>query len=275
MLYQLSHVRVVTPATRLMTPSAACVENPSPTAVRTPNCPHTVAEGAPASVAGVPGERLRLRRRPARHRPRRRHRRPRGPRLRRLLGRRADVRGRVTCARFSDVRARRCPRPSSAVGGSRAAQLALDPRPRRRTSRRVGGSATTSRQARVYQANLCRVLATPLAARRRPLGLAPRLRRGQPRAVRRRRAHCRGPSRSSRPRPSCSSAGTATRVASAPIKGTGRRRADLLPKDDAENVMIVDLVRNDLSRVASRHVEVPGSLRASSRIPASCTSSRR
>ena len=36
---------------------------------------------------------------------------------------------------------------------------------------------------------------------------------------------------------------------SGPIKGTGRTSADLTPKDEAENVMIVDLVRNDLSRV--------------------------
>ncbi|HSK26674.1 MAG TPA: chorismate-binding protein [Jiangellales bacterium] len=39
------------------------------------------------------------------------------------------------------------------------------------------------------------------------------------------------------------------RVESAPIKGTGRTAADLTAKDVAENVMIVDLVRNDLSRV--------------------------
>lgn len=38
-------------------------------------------------------------------------------------------------------------------------------------------------------------------------------------------------------------------IESAPIKGTGRTAADLLDKDIAENVMIVDLVRNDLSRV--------------------------
>ena len=36
---------------------------------------------------------------------------------------------------------------------------------------------------------------------------------------------------------------------SGPIKGTGKTSADLSPKDEAENVMIVDLVRNDLSRV--------------------------
>ena len=39
------------------------------------------------------------------------------------------------------------------------------------------------------------------------------------------------------------------RLASAPIKGTGRVVGDLTGKDVAENVMIVDLVRNDLSRV--------------------------
>jgi len=39
-------------------------------------------------------------------------------------------------------------------------------------------------------------------------------------------------------------------IASSPIKGTGRTEADLLPKDTAENVMIVDLVRNDLAQVA-------------------------
>lgn len=40
-------------------------------------------------------------------------------------------------------------------------------------------------------------------------------------------------------------------VRSRPIKGTGRTAADLLEKDAAENIMIVDLVRNDLARVSS------------------------
>jgi para-aminobenzoate synthetase component 1 len=44
-------------------------------------------------------------------------------------------------------------------------------------------------------------------------------------------------------------------VTSRPIKGTGRTASDLTAKDEAENVMIVDLVRNDLSRVC-----VPGSV---------------
>ena len=44
-------------------------------------------------------------------------------------------------------------------------------------------------------------------------------------------------------------------VTSRPIKGTGRTQADLTAKDEAENVMIVDLIRNDLSRVC-----IPGSV---------------
>jgi len=47
-------------------------------------------------------------------------------------------------------------------------------------------------------------------------------------------------------------------VVSGPIKGTARTAAGLTDKDRAENVMIVDLVRNDLGRVAvTGSVEVP------------------
>jgi para-aminobenzoate synthetase component 1 len=44
-------------------------------------------------------------------------------------------------------------------------------------------------------------------------------------------------------------------LTSGPIKGTGRTAADLSDKDVAENIMIVDLVRNDLARVC-----VPGTV---------------
>ena len=48
---------------------------------------------------------------------------------------------------------------------------------------------------------------------------------------------------------------------SGPIKGTGKTPEDLSPKDEAENVMIVDLVRNDLSRVCRNGtVSVPALL---------------
>jgi para-aminobenzoate synthetase component 1 len=50
-------------------------------------------------------------------------------------------------------------------------------------------------------------------------------------------------------------------VESGPIKGTGRTEADLAPKDRAENVMIVDLVRNDLGAVCrTGSVTVPSLL---------------
>jgi para-aminobenzoate synthetase component 1 len=51
------------------------------------------------------------------------------------------------------------------------------------------------------------------------------------------------------------------RVWSSPIKGTAPTPDRLLPKDRAENVMIVDLVRNDLGRVCEwGSVEVPSLL---------------
>jgi para-aminobenzoate synthetase component 1 len=40
-------------------------------------------------------------------------------------------------------------------------------------------------------------------------------------------------------------------LSTGPIKGTGRTADDLLEKDRAENVMIVDLMRNDMSRVCA------------------------
>ena len=62
--------------------------------------------------------------------------------------------------------------------------------------------------------------------------------------------------RSPRCRRSCSCGGRGEEVTSSPIKGTLPRTADPAAlrasvKDVAENIMIVDLVRNDLSRVAA------------------------
>jgi para-aminobenzoate synthetase component 1 len=47
-------------------------------------------------------------------------------------------------------------------------------------------------------------------------------------------------------------------MATRPIKGTGATVADISEKDRAENIMIVDMARNDLSRVATTGgVDVP------------------
>jgi para-aminobenzoate synthetase component 1 len=54
-------------------------------------------------------------------------------------------------------------------------------------------------------------------------------------------------------------------IASGPIKGTGATADDLTDKDRAENIMIVDLVRNDLSKVCEvGSVTVPALLREES-----------
>ena len=107
----------------------------------------------------------------------------------------------------------------------------------------------------VYQANLCRVLSAPISPADEPAGLAALLAHGNP-------APYAGvidiPAHNTRvvtASPELYLSRDGDRVVSSPIKGTGRTEHDLLPKDTAENVMIVDLVRNDLSRVAE-----PGSV---------------
>jgi len=45
---------------------------------------------------------------------------------------------------------------------------------------------------------------------------------------------------------------------SSPIKGTGKNEAEILEKDKAENIMIVDLVRHDLSQICEMgSIQVP------------------
>lgn len=113
----------------------------------------------------------------------------------------------------------------------------------------------------VYQANICRVLRTPLDQDSDIVGLHKRLVEGNP-------APHAGALRlpehgihiaSASPELYLRRAGE--RITSRPIKGTGVRATDMLAKDEAENVMIVDLVRNDLGRVCSTgSVTVPGLL---------------
>ena len=101
----------------------------------------------------------------------------------------------------------------------------------------------------VYQANLCRVLSAPLVGDPDLLPLASLLaeRHDAPYAGVVRLPHI--DVHVATASPELYLRRRRNRVWSAPIKGTGRTRGDLTDKDVAENIMIVDLVRNDLSRV--------------------------
>lgn len=112
----------------------------------------------------------------------------------------------------------------------------------------------------LYQANICRVLRAPLSPQASVGALFDVLRAGNP-----------APFASLIDAPGVRLASASPELflrrqgellMSSPIKGTGRTGADLQDKDEAENVMIVDLVRNDLSRVCvPGSVEVPSLLR--------------
>ena len=167
--------------------------------------------------------------------------------------------GRWTCVRFADVgRAPRralsfAPGAPSWVGipaGAWQSSLGSDAY---RSS--VGTIRDLVAAGEVYQVNLCRVLSAPLDRQASLDGLAARLAAGNP-APHAARVHvpaagldlvCASPELYLRR--------DGRAVASAPIKGTGADGSDLTAKDVAENVMIVDLVRNDLGRVAE-----PGSV---------------
>ncbi|GAA2394603.1 chorismate-binding protein [Streptomyces glaucosporus] len=172
----------------------------------------------------------------------------------------ADFEGRLVCARFDDVRTAAPPRPRP--GGWRG-PAAGD------WTSSLGRAAYVSGVRRirehiaageVYQANLCRVLTAPLpdpdAAD--PDELTALLARGNPAphaGTVRLPAHGIEVATAS---PELYLARRGRTVESRPIKGTGRAPEDLLEKDRAENVMIVDLVRNDLGRVcAAGSVTVP------------------
>jgi len=158
-----------------------------------------------------------------------------------------DFEGTVTCARFGDV----SPGPLPAATGTWSGPprtswtSSLD---RAAYTRGVEAIREHVAAGDVYQVNLCRVLSAPLPPGADLLALAHRLAAGNPAPfagflrLPDREVVCASPERFLRR--------DGRTVASSPIKGTGVTAADLLPKDVAENVMIVDLVRNDLGRVA-------------------------
>ncbi|MFE7275178.1 chorismate-binding protein [Streptomyces sp. NPDC057623] len=172
----------------------------------------------------------------------------------------ADFEGHLVCARFGDVR--RVPGPAAAPGAWRG------PHPDAWTSSldRAAYTAGVRRirehiaAGEVYQANLCRVLSAwlPDPERADVDALTALLARGNPAPYAgtvRLPAHGVEIATAS---PELYLRRDGRTVESGPVKGTGRTAADLLDKDHAENVMIVDLVRNDLGRVcATGSVTVP------------------
>ncbi|WP_055487293.1 chorismate-binding protein [Streptomyces sp. WMMB 322] len=181
----------------------------------------------------------------------------------------ADFEGRLLCARFGDVR--RTPAPGAPRGAATAASRWHGPAPGAWTSSADRAAYTAGvRRIRehiaageVYQANLCRVLSAPLPDPSPETsdiaGLSALLASGNPApyagAVRL-PAHGVEVATAS---PELFLRRGGSTVTSGPIKGTARTAEEMLEKDHAENVMIVDLVRNDLGRVcAPGSVTVPG-----------------
>ncbi|MET9582426.1 chorismate-binding protein [Streptomyces sp. NPDC006539] len=172
----------------------------------------------------------------------------------------ADFEGGLVCARFGTVRTAPVPAPvPGAWRGPRAGDWisSLD---------RVAYTAGVRRireciaAGEVYQANLCRVMTAvlPDPAAADVDALTALLALGNPAPYAgtiRLPAHGVEVATAS---PELFLKRDGRTVESGPIKGTGRTEADLLEKDHAENVMIVDLVRNDLGRVcATGSVTVP------------------
>ncbi|MEU5219747.1 chorismate-binding protein [Streptomyces sp. NPDC020807] len=173
----------------------------------------------------------------------------------------ADFEGRLTCARFGDVR--RDPVPTPVPGAWRGPAAGDWTSSLDRTAYTAGVRRVREHIARgeVYQANLCRVMSAPLPdlAGADVDALTALLARGNPAPYAgtiRLPAHGVEIATAS---PELYLRREGALISSGPIKGTGRTAADLLPKDHAENVMIVDLVRNDLGRVSETGtVAVPG-----------------
>ncbi|MGW2959769.1 chorismate-binding protein [Streptomyces sp. NPDC001220] len=161
----------------------------------------------------------------------------------------ADFEGRLTCARFGDVREEPVPAPVPGRWRGPAAGDWTSSLDRAAYTRAVERIRTHIAAGEVYQANLCRVLSARVAPDADVDALTALLARGNPAPY---AGTIRLPEHgveiaTASPELFLRRAGRS--VESGPIKGTGRTEADLLEKDYAENVMIVDLVRNDIGRV--------------------------
>ena len=107
----------------------------------------------------------------------------------------------------------------------------------------------------VYQANLCRVLSAPLTSDLDVLGLYKLLAQHNPAPylsalmVPKSQSGFEHDVRIVSASPELFISRKGQVIRSSPIKGTARIESELLAKDQAENIMIVDLIRNDLGQV--------------------------
>ena len=166
--------------------------------------------------------------------------------------------GEATCARFADVT--QSPLPAATWSGPQRTEWTTSMN-RRAYVDGVEAIRGLIEQGAVYQVNLCRVLSARSDAVDLS-GLATLLAHEHP---------SRYPALVCLPEAGiqiCSASpelflsrgqvDSADVLTTRPIKGTGRTAADISEKDRAENIMIVDMARNDLSRIASTGgVDVP------------------
>ncbi|MCK9895485.1 chorismate-binding protein [Frankia sp. AgB32] len=171
-----------------------------------------------------------------------------------------DFEGSLCCVRFADVR----PAPAAGAAALRRGPWRGPPAGSWTTSLDrdayvAGARAIRARIAAgdVYEVNLCRVMSAPLPVRAGgpgsggdPAALAAVLATGNPAPYAVVLDVAEAGLRIAGASPELFLERDGDVVRSGPIKGTGRTVRDLGEKDVAENIMIVDLVRNDLGRVA-------------------------
>ena len=163
--------------------------------------------------------------------------------------------GEVTCARFTDVRPATLPSERWRGPARSAWSTSMTHSDYKRAVDTVRAEIAAGD---VYQVNVCRVLTAELPDPTAvdPAGLATLLASGNPAPY---AALVELPGIavvSASPERFLRRSGDL--IESSPIKGTGRVPSDLQDKDQDENVMIVDLVRNDLGRICRPgSVEVP------------------
>jgi len=167
--------------------------------------------------------------------------------------------GRLTAYRFADVRRSPLPAPSG-PGTDDGVNFAPD-RGSWRSSIDHAGYLAGVRAVRekiaagnVYQVNLCRMLSAPLPGGSGPLALAARLFRCNPAPYQ--GILDIGSDWAVTASPELFLSRVGDKVTSSPVKGTAGPGEAFADKDYPENIMITDLVRNDLGRVAR-----PGSVK--------------